>query len=312
MKNLIHAGVFIFAAIFSVGGLPVVAHAQELKIEKAIIKIVESVDVPIERGGVIYSIRAREGQLVKKGQVVGNIEDSAFKMRVEKARLELEVAKRRSKDKTLIEYAKKTAEVAQAELKRAENANQSVALAISDTEIDRLKLVVSKTQLEIDKAQIDYDVAKLTEKVRGVEIRENESELEKHVIKSPIDGLVVMVEKANGEWANPGDKLMRVVRINRLRIEGQIRVDLAINNLENKEAVVQVELPNQKTVTKKGKVVFVSPEANPVSRKVAIWVEFDNSDSGLRPGLQGTIIISGDTDTRDTANNTSDESKSPD
>ncbi len=263
---------------------------QDIKITKAMIKIVESVDVPVERAGVVTELNVREGQIIKKGQVVGQIDDATYQIRLAKAKVELEIAQRRTKDSTLVEFAKKTAEVSQAELKRAKNANQSVELAVSDTEMDRLALVVAKSKLEIEKAQIDFDVAQLTEKLQSVEIEDNQNEIAKHQIKSPIDGLVVKVDKAKGEWADPGERAFRMVRINRLRIEGKIRVDLAVG-LKNREVKIQVELPNKKSITRTGKVVFVSPEANPVSRTVPVWVEFDNSDSALWPGLQGTIII---------------------
>ena len=40
-----------------------------------------------------------------------------------------------------------------------------------------------------------------------------------------------------------------------------------------------------------GKVVFINPEANPVNSQVEIWVEIDNTNRKLMPGLEAAIII---------------------
>lgn len=271
--------------------IPSSGFAQETRMEKGIIRIVQSVEVPVKRAGVIRTLNVREGAKVTKDQVVGKLYDTSLRLQLERARTQYEIAKRRSSDNTLVDYAKSTAAVAKAELFRARSANRSVALAISDTELDRLQLVYSKSKLESDKAQIDLDVASLNQKLARVEIADAENEIEQHVIKSPIDGLVVGINKSAGEWAGVGDPVFTVVRINRLRVEGQLRVDKTIGIMINSKATIEVDLPDDNTIVREGKVVFVSPEVNTLNKNVNVWVEFDNSDGRLRPGLQATVII---------------------
>ena len=40
-----------------------------------------------------------------------------------------------------------------------------------------------------------------------------------------------------------------------------------------------------------GKIVFVSPEIDPVNGQVRVWAEIDNTDFKLRPGLHGSMVI---------------------
>ena len=291
MKTLIastfYCAWFVFAA--SVVSGPTVA--QEVRIENGIIRVVQTVEVPVQRAGVIRVIKAREGDKVKRGQVLGMLNDKSLRLKLEKTCTQYEIAKRRSSDNTLVDYAKSTAAVARAELFRARSANRSVALAISDTELDRLQLVYSKSKLESDKAQIDLDVAVLNQRLARVEIADAENEIEQHSIKSPIDGLVVSVDKSEGEWAGVGDPVFKIVRINRLRVEGQTRVDKTIGILINAKAKIEVDLPGDISIVKEGKVVFVSPEVNTLNGNVSVWVEFENSDGRLRPGLQATAIV---------------------
>jgi len=267
------------------------ASAQEIKIEKGITRFVQTVEVPVQRSGVIRVLKVREGDKVKKGQVVGVLNDKSLRLQLEKTRMQYEIAKRRSSDDTLVEYAKSTAAVAKAELTRANGANRSVALAISDTELDRLQLIYSKSRLEFDKAKIDLDVAALNQRLARVEIADAENEIEQHSIKSPVDGLVVSVDKSEGEWASVGEPVFKIVRINRLRIEGQARVDKTIGIKINARAKVRVEMPGGISIVRDGKVVFVSPEVNTLNGNVNVWIEFDNLDGKLRPGLQATATI---------------------
>ena len=114
---------------------------------------------------------------------------------------------------------------------------------------------------------------------------------DRHAIKSPIDGLVVSVAKSEGEWAGIGEPVFKVVGINQLRVEGQARVDKTIGILINAKAKVRVELPDETSIVREGKVVFVSPEVNTLNGNVSVWIEFENKDGKLRPGLQASATI---------------------
>ena len=43
--------------------------------------------------------------------------------------------------------------------------------------------------------------------------------------------------------------------------------------------------------TFRGRIGFVSPEIDPVTRQVRVWAEIDNTDNRLRPGAQGQLLI---------------------
>jgi multidrug efflux pump subunit AcrA (membrane-fusion protein) len=41
-----------------------------------------------------------------------------------------------------------------------------------------------------------------------------------------------------------------------------------------------------------GKIVFVSPEVDPITGQVRIWAEIDNRDGRLRPGQPAQMVVS--------------------
>lgn len=265
--------------------------SQEIRLESAVTQVLEAVDTAAQRSGVLESLNVREGQTVKQGDVLGKIIDDGSRLKYDRARYEYAIANQTSKDETLVKYASKSLEVARAELARSEGANRAVELAVSDTELDHLRLLVSKAELEVEKSLIEFEVAKLNERLREVDLKETKFELSKHEILSPIEGQVAVVKTRAGQWIQTGESVLRIVRIDRLRVEGWISVEQAIQIQQDQSAEVTIKVPNRADIKKQGKVVFVSLEANPVDRKIRVWIEIDNQDRTLRPGLRAEVVV---------------------
>lgn len=272
-----------------------VSATDEIKVTRALIKVVDTTNIPAEKEGVLRSVGIKIGDLVQKGQGVAQIDNRDAQMKYEKVAIEHEIAKRASRDDTIVKFAEKSNAVSQSELLRAIEANNEIELAVSESEIDRLKLIVEKSTLEIEKAKIDFEVNKLTEKLRRIEKEQIQNDLSKFQIRTPTDGLVVSVEKQVGEWVKPGETIARIVQINVLRVEGQIPVEQASLKLKGAEVIVTFSsnLANdpKNKIQKTGKVIFVSLEANPVEKRVKIVAEIDNSDLAFRPGLPVKMVV---------------------
>jgi HlyD family secretion protein len=100
-------------------------------------------------------------------------------------------------------------------------------------------------------------------------------------IESPISGIVADRPLNPGEMANPGSPLITVVNISRV---------IARINVPQSEASA-VKVGQTATVTQpdtkqemEGKVTVVSPEADPNTTSVQIWIEIANSGERLKPG----------------------------
>lgn len=279
--------VFAFCSCAGTGLL-----SQEIRLESAVTQVLEAVDTAAQRSGVLESLDVKEGQTVKQGDVLGKILDDGSRLKYDRARYEYAIASQTSKDETLVKYASKSLEVARAELARSEGANRAVDLAVSDTELDHLRLLVSKAELEVEKSLIEFEVAKLNEKLREVDLKETKFELSKHEIISPIEGQVAVVKTCAGQWIETGESVLRIVRIDRLRVEGWVSVEQAIAIQPDQAAEVTIQIPNREDIKKQGKVTFVSLEANPVDRKIRVWIEIDNQDRTLRPGLRAQVVVS--------------------
>lgn len=272
----------------AVGGM---SRAEEIPVSATLLKIIATVEVPAQQAGVLRELLVREGSIVDRGERIAGIEDDERRIELEKAGVEVAIAKREASSDVNVRFARKSLEVAKAELRRAEEAISIVERSVSASEIDRLKLIVEKNTLEIEQAEEDTAIADLTAQLKQTEQKMVAAKLAKHQIVSPIEGMVVNVFRQQGEWVEPSDSVVKVVRIDRLRAEGFVRNEDALSTLENRTARVTVEIPNRESIVTEGKIVFVDPEVDPVNGQVRVWAEIENVGLKLRPGLRAQMVI---------------------
>ena len=179
----------------------------------------------------------------------------------------------------------KSQAVSENEYQRAVRANQQVRDTYPVNEIDRLKLIADRAKLEVERTVYMTEMAAMEIVQADHEYRKSYEVYSRHQIRSPVTGVITSVEKKVGEWVEPGADLVRVVRLDRLRIEGFIAAEQTIKNLVGHSARVTVVM-GERTHETTGTVVFVSPDVNSVNSQVRVYLEIDNSKSLLRPGLQ--------------------------
>ena len=80
--------------------------------------------------------------------------------------------------------------------------------------------------------------------------------------------------------------------MDKLKTEVKIPASIALNGLLGQPAVFIPKLQSLKSKRYPAKIIFVYPEANPVSASVRVWVEIDNQDLELIAGLTGRLEIS--------------------
>src|SRR5438445_6301914 len=103
--------------------------------------------------------------------------------------------------------------------------------------------------------------------------------------------MVVQVNPHHGEWVEAGKTVMRVLRVDRLRVEGFVHVEKLTRELVGRKVTLTVDVAGQPGNEFEGAVVFVSPEVNPVKQQVRVWAEVENRKLLLRPGLRGSFVI---------------------
>ncbi|GDY10442.1 hemolysin D [Planctomycetia bacterium] len=365
----------MLVSLFSIlaGGVLATA-AEPIKVQSAFVRVLDEADIPAREVGVLATLDVHEGDLVKAGQVLSRLDDDDAKLAVARAELDLAIAELQAKNTVpirtaaallkeaeqdqaqaklshriaamkaendvAIRHAVKSRDAAKAEYDRAVQARKAFEKSISLTELDRLRLILERNDLEIEKAKFEKDLANLQQQIEDSSITEQDqiverlklsveqSQSQKEVdvltrdvkaraldqaklqlarrgLRSPLNGEVAEVFRHLGEWLEPGQRVMRIVRLDRLKVEGFVDSREITSSLRGAAVRVRVT-PNgeDKPVIVKGKIVFISSEIDAVNAQVRVRAEVENPDLLLRPGLPAEMFI-------DSANRTATNTATP-
>lgn len=267
------------------------APAEPLEVSSMLIQLMEEVEVPAQGAGVLTEVNVREGQLVEQGQRLAQIMDTEARLAEARAKIELAIARMNAENDINVRYARKSAEVARAEMRRAEEAVAEFPHSVSASELDKLRLTLQRAELEVEQAERDFAVAKETAQLKENDYQLAQYQVQRRRIVAPLSGVVVEVYRSQGEWVEPADVILRILRMDRLRAEGFLKAAQLRGRLQGRAVTLLVDLPGQPGATFPGKIVFVSPEIDPVNNQVRVWAEVDNRGLQLRPGMRAKMMI---------------------
>ncbi|HTN75237.1 MAG TPA: efflux RND transporter periplasmic adaptor subunit [Pirellulaceae bacterium] len=266
-----------------------VVPAQEIRLPNVLVKLIEEADVPALETGVLETFAVGEGGKVQAGDLLVKTQDIDAKLLVERHRRECAVASKQSENRAKVLSAQASLQIAKSELKRAHEARARIGNAVSDAELDRLQLAVSQAEFSIQQAEHDVEVARLDAELKQAELHIAEHALERHQIIAPFAGVVAQVYRRRGEWVEPGEKTLRLVRTDRLKAEGYLPLDKARQVAIGATATLTTD--DATASTYRGKVTFISPEADPFNGQVRFVAEIENPKGTLKPGQKGNLSL---------------------
>jgi macrolide-specific efflux system membrane fusion protein len=267
------------------------SNAATLEVQSVVLRLLAEADVPAQEAGVLTAVPVREGQQVKRGEELAQIDDQVAQMAERAAKLKLDVARAKATNDVQIRFARKAAEVAEAELRRSTESIERFAKSVSQSQIDVERLTVEKTRLETEQADHETQIATLEMKAQENELAAAQAQVARLRIVAPFDGIIVQVFVRLGEWVEPGQKALRIVNVNRLKAEGFLPADAASAVRPGAPVRLTVDLPGDSGAAFTGAVAFVSPEIDPITGQVRIWAEIDNRAGRLRSGQPVRMVI---------------------
>ncbi len=272
--------------------------SNTLTLPNCLVTLIEDVQIPAQEAGQLTELKVKEGDQVTTGQVLAQIDDELVRRAEEVTRYELEAAKVEANNDVDVRYAKASKEVAHADLEKSMETNRNVPNTVPDMELRKLWLDLQKSTLGIEQAQHNLEVAQYKVSVGEAKHNASKQDIGRRQIKSPTDGIIVKRFTHVGEWVKPGDPVLRLVRMDKLWIEGFVDATgpngVMPADVDGRPVTVKVTLARNQEAVLRGKIVFVSPvvEAGaqfPVKAEVANkkrdghWI--------LRPGLNADMTI---------------------
>ena len=130
----------------------------------------------------------------------------------------------------------------------------------------------------------------MTVKLRDEQRKLAALQLDRRVIRSPLDGEIVEVGIQCGEAVASGQTIVRIVSLARLRVKAVYDSEFALQVKAGQKAEFLFE-GSDGPVSTEAEVVFVSPEVRASEQVFEVWADVDNAEGTLLPGFKGKLTI---------------------
>jgi RND family efflux transporter MFP subunit len=223
--------------------------------------------------GFVKNMAVSEGDIVKKGQLLYEIDSKE----IESAERQVDLA------------------ISQARLALQMNKNQYNNVLTNLARHKRLykKKMVSKYELETLElaAKNLKDMVTIAEKQVKQALAKKEEVLNQYKylkITAPNDGVIVAKRINEGEMAIPGMPAVVLTDLSRLKIVAEIsETQLPSIHIGEK---AQIEIPSLALKTT-GEVSSIIPNSNPMTHKFKIKIKFDTQGKSVYPGMYVKIVL---------------------
>ena len=269
---------------------------QDIRIQHCILSTIDEARVSAKEKGILVVIPVKENDKFVQDDLLAQIDDADAKQTYLIARFEYAAAKRESENTIREQAATAQAAVAGADVDEATDANTRVSGTFAPAEVRRRKLEHNNALLSIELQRHNKEIARLDTKVKLAQATQAQEMIKRRkVLAPPYEGVVNEIYRKIGEWVNPGDPIMHVVRLSQLRVEGFVSVaDYSQHEIRGARVTVDVFLERGRKEQALGRVTFVSPTVE-ADGSFRVRAEIENPTVGdfflFSPGQPAEMTI---------------------
>ena len=251
------------------------ANAEEMIKVSGLTEPLHDVVLSFEIDGKISKINFREGASIEKGATIIVLNKWLEELEVKRNRLiwesKVEVESAAERVKTLEKLYNSTVELFNTTGSVSKDEVEKLELEYKLAVAEHGRLVISE-----DREEIEYDMAR--------------AKLNKLILKSPISGVVSDLYLDEGESCESRQPMVRVVNTSRclLVCNMESSLDVVLKTGQSVDLRIQVGSGH---LSKKGKIIFVSPVVDPASGLYQVKAEFQNKNGQIKPGVEGLMLL---------------------
>jgi RND family efflux transporter MFP subunit len=234
----------------------------------------QTVDVAPRTNGRLLTVSVQMGDPVRRGQVIGKIEDREIVEQVSQAEASQQVSK------ATIRQREADLNVAKLNFERSKNLFERQLLAKQALDDAESRFLAADAQIDLSKAQLAQAEARLQE------LRIN---LQNTVVTSPVDGYVGKRNVDPGAMVSQNTPIASVVDISKLKmVVNVVEKDIRLVTVGDSGDVDVDAYPGEKF---QGRVARVAPVLDPATRTATMEIEIANNDKRLKPGMYARVSL---------------------
>lgn len=231
----------------------------------------KTVNVAAVETGTIKSIEVREGESVEEGQIVARLDDEVHQALLNIAAESMHAQGQLNSAEAEVKMRRRRLEKLEALREQGHARQEEVERARADLEIAEAQLLSAHEQQQV--RRLEYDKVQV--------------QLERRVIRTPIDGVVNLLHKDVGEFVAPNDPdVLELVCLDPLMATFNVPSYLATRLSLDQTVSVYLDDVEQWV---EGQVAIIAPVTDAESSTVRIKVRISNADRKYRSGEHCTL-----------------------
>ncbi len=225
------------------------------------------IEVPAAEMGVLSELLVEEGDEVTQMQLLARVDDSVLK-------ISLQVAKAARDADGVMNSAATELTLRQQQLHSYLELHQRGNASPREVERAEQSHVQALTRVETVREELE---------IRGLEYERILAQLKMREIRSPMNGVVVKIEKEAGEFVSPTDPVvLQIVELQRLKAVFSVPMAVAERLTKQQTVWMWVGRTSQRVP---GVIELVSPITDAESGTVRVKIRIDNRDQKIPSGV---------------------------
>ena len=201
--------------------------------------------------GQVQAVAVRENARVGANAALLNIDPAEYELALAEAQASLRTAEAQYRETTLFDER------------------------ITDPSVRAERQKAARAKSGLDRAEVAVEKAKL--------------ELSRSRVRAPFAGRVANVKVQPGQWVRPGDELMTVVELSRVKVDVQVLEGQIAFLTPGRSARVHFAAFPEESFT--GRIETINPIVDEQTRSARVVVSVPNPDGKLLPGMYARVSL---------------------
>jgi multidrug efflux pump subunit AcrA (membrane-fusion protein) len=232
-----------------------------LEFENCPVFVIDSLDIPAQENGMIANLNLQVNQEIAANQVLGNLDQSAAQLEESLAAKQAQLAIATALDENDLQFAELLVEEATIALQSYEQINSRGSA--TDAEMRAKRLSLSQAELKVQHARQNTEQLKLKARLAQASVIAASERLNRQKFIAPFAGSISEIFRRQGEWVQAGQPIVRLIRLDELRVDVYIpiqQVDVA--SLINAPVVITARRAGADAVQFSGRVTHYDPSVS--------------------------------------------------
>jgi len=256
---------------------------------------IEQVVLKAEVGGVVKNLYASEGQHVKQGDLIAELDDRSYRLELERQQsLRLQRLSELLLEKQFTSSTQETPPAALDRLKKAESEFRKAAEAFEKGLLSRSEYEAVQKGHEIALIEAGRKKDEIMATTKGltqaeIDVQTAQMNLEKTQIRAPFAGILTEIKISPREHVDAGREICTLVDISRIWVKAKILE----SEIDKVKAGREVDLRFSAYPGKvfRGKVEAISPIINAEDKTCAVHIGLNNPAEEIKPGMHAEVEI---------------------